>query len=180
MKGLKVFFAVSVLVAGLESGAKADETTTAFYIGSYTKHYSDYYTEKVTTTTCYESKLNFFKALGRMNCSTEKSTIEVEYNKNTNLLAYQHGNYIVGYYKNSYNEDTAFVVRDFRLFSLSDFVFRAEAGINYGYRGCAMTQSQSKTVCPQIDFSVTYEKFKVQPVFTVQLNSTTISQKYVF
>lgn len=95
----------------------------------------------------------------------EKVEYRDEY-ANEEYLAYQHGNYMIGY-----SNDVYFVVRDFRLMATGDFDFGAEMGIN----------SDSGELNGRIAVKITYVKFKhIQPVILTTRDVFSVAIKLNF
>lgn len=79
-----------------------------------------------------------------------------DYNETHNAFLFEYKKLMVGYFRNSYNSDTAALayIRHWRI--AEDLRFQMTAGLMYGYRDCleftkeAQEKTNSKNVCPMV------------------------------
>ncbi len=109
----------------------------------------------------------------------EVGTLDVT-NSEHNLLAYEKDSYIVGYFKNSFNNDTIVVGKRFELFELGDFKAGVYTGATYGYYSCRgmADLGADKKVCPAIVPEISYTKYKLQPTLLMLGGAVAISLKW--
>ena len=90
-------------------------------------------------------------------------------NQTHNLIAYQHDKYLVGYYKNSFGDDTYMIDIDVYSKQFHDIKFTLYAGASYGYRFCAFEEADfsERKACPHAFPEFKYTKFKTQPAFLI-------------
>ncbi len=97
------------------------------------------------------------------------------------LLAYERNGYIVGYFKNSFSEDTGFVAKRFELFERGNWKAAVYVGVDYGYNGCEQSKDTGKnSVCPLVVPELAYTKHKTQIVVSLLGNAIAIGPKWEF
>ena len=72
-----------------------------------------------------------------------------DYNEQHNLVAYEHKDWTIGYFKNSYNRDTVFIAHDFK-YKFRNIEVGAMAGVMRGYRVCYGDDESNADVCPMV------------------------------
>lgn len=108
---------------------------------------------------------------------------DYDYNSDHNTVAYEHGGYVLGYFKNSYHQDTVFTSKVFKITEMGYFDLNLHAGLSYGYSKCLFVKEDyyiddPAKVCPAIVPELVYTRYKVQPtlmlmgglVFTFKIN----------
>ncbi len=102
-------------------------------------------------------------------------------NSQHDLIAYEHNSYIVGYFKNSFNNDTALIGKRFNLFDAGDFNFGVYGGVTYGYKDCGAGRPQPygapAVACFALVPEVSYPAYKVQPSLILIGNAIAITFK---
>lgn len=102
-------------------------------------------------------------------------------NNNTHaLIAYEHRNIVVGYYDNSYSEDTVFTLYQYNVATYGNIDLNVGVGISYGYSKCAYSKSDNnpREVCLIAVPEIVYTKYKVQPAILLLGNAVAISIKW--
>jgi hypothetical protein len=90
-------------------------------------------------------------------------------NQKHNLIAYQNNKYLIGYYKNSFGDDTYMLDRDIYSKQIYDIKFTLYAGASYGYTFCAFEEPSfaEKKVCPHLFPEIKYTEYDLQPAFLI-------------
>jgi len=101
-------------------------------------------------------------------------------NSTHNLLAYEHNNIIIGYFKNSYGTDTVVVGYKFNLLEVGDFKASVYTGVDYGYYSCGgiAAQDASHKVCLAVVPEISYTKYKLQPTILMLGGAVAFSLKW--
>jgi hypothetical protein len=99
-----------------------------------------------------------------------------DYNESHNLVAVEHSGWTVGFFDNSYDEDTlaaGYHIKP-KLTRLGEWQAGAVAGVSYGYRDCSKgwdREGQRRRFCPMLAPSLSYngwtEATGVKPTFLV-------------
>lgn len=84
-------------------------------------------------------------------------------NETHNILSVEHSGYSVGYFKNSYGNDTGFAVKAWRKPLSDNWEVSASFGITYGYTKCYGEDESGKNICPYGWIGVSYTKYRVVP-----------------
>jgi hypothetical protein len=131
--------------------AKAD----SLYLGGYTQHFIDF--------------------------PGSAHTNNREWVANNNLIAYESGGIGVGYFLNSFGEDSYFIEKKMSLFKNGWLDVSGNGGAVWGYRGCAANDDDPKTrLCPNVNIEVAFGQYQLQPVIILQMKSVTFTTKWVF
>ncbi len=101
-------------------------------------------------------------------------------NENNKLIAYQKNKYVVGYFLNSYYQDTVFLQREVASFELYRINISATAGGVYGYHGCDFKNYGDLSVCPYGSIEISIVNAGIQPVLLIGPRSVSISTKWTF
>ena len=97
------------------------------------------------------------------------------YNESHNLLAVDYKSYVVGYFENSYGEDS-FIAAKRWSWQYGNWEAGVSAGAVYGYRHCLKGWTdRNRRTCPLIAPSITYTKYTVQPSLLVMGNAVAVS-----
>ncbi|WP_020408909.1 hypothetical protein [Hahella ganghwensis] len=99
---------------------------------------------------------------------------DYDYNSNHRLIAGEYRDWIGGYFRNSFDEDSFFIGHRFNK-QLGDIRLSIMPGATYGYRHCTKPKDldgNDRRVCPVVVPSATYTKYQVKP--TVSLMGTAV------
>lgn len=97
---------------------------------------------------------------------------EGEYNETHNLIGYERKGYMVGHYKNSFNQSTVVAVKNFES-QHNDIAVFISVGATRGYGDCEKRETvNDKKICAHYQAGFAYTKYRVQPVFSI---STTVT-----
>lgn len=101
-------------------------------------------------------------------------------NSNHRLLAYEYNNIVIGYFRNTDDNDTAVLVYQFNVMNYGNIEFNLGVGINYGYYRCPYQKERhyDQQVCPMLLPEITYTKYKLQPTLILKEDAITISFKW--
>lgn len=91
-----------------------------------------------------------------------------DYNEAHNAFVYENDEYgaVVGYYYNSYRQDTYLLGRQWKWNLTEDVTFRFTAGAVYGYGEC-YGEGDGSTLCPALVPEVRIEGWKLRPSFLI-------------
>jgi hypothetical protein len=86
-------------------------------------------------------------------------------NSKHNLIAYETNSYIIGHFKNSFDESTFVVGKRFQIMENEVWNAGIYVGATYGYKGCTnVPAADAKAkVCAAIVPELVYTKYKMQP-----------------
>ena len=84
-------------------------------------------------------------------------------NETHDIISVEHDGYSVGYFKNSYGNDTGFTVKAWRKPLSDNWEGSASFGITYGYTKCYGEDGSGKNICPYGWIGVSYTKYQVVP-----------------
>lgn len=105
-------------------------------------------------------------------------------NESHNIVAVEYNNWLVGYFKNSYNDDSGVVARKYRIMSGNNLSFDVAIGTVYGYRTCERRSTypngSSKKWCPAVVPEISYTKYRVQPSVMVMSSAVVVAIKVGF
>lgn len=90
-----------------------------------------------------------------------------KYNESHQLIGYQHNSYMLGHYKNSFNESTFVATKNFEK-KVNDFSFFIAVGATHGYTDCENKKQhygKDPKVCGYYQAGIAYTKHRLQPVF---------------
>jgi len=79
-----------------------------------------------------------------------------EYNETHNAFLVEHKKLMVGYFRNSFNSDTAAIAYTRKFPLAKDVGFHVTAGAMYGYRDCldfnksSQAKDKTKNICPMV------------------------------
>ena len=85
-----------------------------------------------------------------------------DYNDWHRLAAVEHGSYMAGYFRNSYDRDTFFVVHGWQK-QWGHWRGSVHVGMTYGYRGCYGDFDTKGRYCPVAFPALHYTRYRVQP-----------------
>lgn len=102
-------------------------------------------------------------------------------NESHNIVAIERNNWIAGYFKNSYFDDSALVARKYHIMSNNTWALDIAVGASYGYRTCSMEgrypRDADKRWCPAIVPELTYTKYRVKPSIMVMTGALVLTFK---
>lgn len=103
-----------------------------------------------------------------------------EYNEQHDLIAYERDRYILGYFKNSYNDDTIFIAKHWYK-DLHDLRVGVYGGVMYGYRDCLRGGAdRGKRVCPMIAPAISLRTTQPSPTLFLLGTAVAISVRWDF
>jgi hypothetical protein len=176
---IKCVFVLFAVCTSYES----DATDAYVYHGAWSKHTktSSYVTSETYTVVreCPKPVVGIPTRPCTPTTKTYTDYVEKGFNEDHNLIGIQYGSYMVGWFKNSFGDDSAIVARDFDLTSFGGIDLGITAGATYGYTDCKVEQyydsKASKKVCPHAALNFIYTDYKIQPVISVDLTGSVVS-----
>lgn len=102
-------------------------------------------------------------------------------NEKHNLIAYEHSNIVVGYFKNSFSYDSAILLYQYPVKTYGNIDINVGFGATYGYRECPYSEDPESTkakVCIAVVPEIVYTKYKVQPAVLILGNAIAFSIKW--
>lgn len=142
--------------------AQAGSGDLSLYIGAATNHpFSDGYDYQVEDKTKWQYRDGEWKH--------PMITERREFNESNDLLAIEYKNVFVGYFRNSFDDDTFALGYRFSHKIGKHWEASLVAGATYGYRDCTSSwdQFESKKVCPALSPMLSYTKYKLKPTVAV-------------
>lgn len=101
-------------------------------------------------------------------------------NETHNLVAYERNNWLVGYYNNSYDDDTVMAGYKFKRQLGENWQASVAVGVSYGYRACMEKSDglEDKRVCPAFFPELTYTKYRLQPSFIMMGDGVAVALRF--
>jgi hypothetical protein len=139
------------------------------YLGGWSHHFSDH--PKSGMTDGYEPPANH-QCWRASTCITgEPEYVEYKYNENHHMIGYQKNSYLLAHFKNSFNQNTWVLDKQFTITKKGNFTFLASLGITYGYTDCDFEDKGTKAeFCPHYQAGFAYTKYKIEPVISFGAN----------
>lgn len=99
-----------------------------------------------------------------------------------NLIAYEYKGIVLGEFKNSYDDDTILLVKQFEFYSENNVKFSIDVGITHGYKDCVHVEGPEENdkgvSCFAAAAELSYTKYKIQPTIMVLGNATVVTIKW--
>ena len=103
-------------------------------------------------------------------------------NSEHNLIAYEYKGIVIGKFKNSYDDDTIVLAKQFELYDNNNIRVAVNVGLTHGYRDCVHVEGPEEgkdgTTCFAMAPEISYTKYKIQPTFMILANAMTIIFKW--
>ncbi len=146
---------LKVVFAVLFLVAGLESRADSLYLGGYTQHFSGF--------------------------PDSAHTNKREWVTNNNLIAYEHNGIGVGYFLNSFGQDSVFIEKKMNLFKNGWLDISGNGGAVWGYRGCSAKDEDPQTrLCPNVNLEFAFGQYQLQPVIVLQIKSVTLTTKWVF
>ena len=200
MKYVNLFFKFVFLltfIAAITYVGPADAKDWRVFTGAWSHHFLQdtdteiKYEDRWVEEYIYSERYNVWVPVERLR-TIKRIRKPMELNENHNLLAVQYKNFMFGYFKNSFYEDSALLGYKIyhKEFFHSQFRFDLYTGVSYGYRDCFSKYSetlmkdyseQSQKVCPLAVPMVTYTGSDlVQPYVALFGSALTVGLSWAF
>lgn len=170
---IMLFSIAFVILCSCIQDSKAD----SLYVGSWSHHFSEATQPKHKPVEQYPCPPQY-----RYGCIKvpEPKYKKIEFNETHYLIGYEHSSYSIGYFKNSFGDDSVLIDKQFHVLQFDDIAVIAHIGATYGYRGCNGQDKGNKQVCPELAAEFAYTKYQIQPIITLIPDAVTFGTKWKF